>query len=118
LTFHADVKKYTLGDIATVTKLAGFEFTKYMTYSDEGSIIALRGLNVKNGKLDLRDVKYIDRSDLSKLTRSKLTACYSLLLCRIYQWRKFANLSYMCRRWKSRNVLSTSSTTLMPSVLT
>ena len=61
-----------LGDVATVTKLAGFEFTKYVTYSDEGQIIALRGLNVKNGKLDLKDVKYIDKSDLSKLTRSKL----------------------------------------------
>ena len=32
----------------------------------------MRGLNVKNGKLDLNDVKYIDKSDLSKLTRSKL----------------------------------------------
>ena len=61
-----------LGDVATVTKLAGFEFTKYVTYSDEGEIIALRGLNIKNGKLDLKDVKYIDKSDLSKLTRSKL----------------------------------------------
>lgn len=43
-----------------------------MTYSDEGKVIALRGLNVKNGKLDLNDVKYIDDSDLSKLSRSKL----------------------------------------------
>ncbi len=63
---------YTLGDIATVTKLAGFEFTNYVIYSNEGEIIALRGLNVKNGKLDLNDVKYIDNSDLTKLTRSKL----------------------------------------------
>lgn len=61
-----------LGDIAIVTKLAGFEFTKYVEYSDTGSIIALRGLNVKNGHLDLSDVKYIDNSDLLKLTRSKL----------------------------------------------
>lgn len=62
----------TLGEIATVTKLAGFEFTKYVTYSSNGEIIALRGLNVKNGKLNLNDVKYIDNSDLSKLARSKL----------------------------------------------
>ena len=62
----------TLGEVATVTKLAGFEFTKYVVYSDEGEIIALRGLNVKNGKLDLTDIKYIDKSDISKLTRSKL----------------------------------------------
>ncbi len=61
-----------MGDIATVTKLAGFEFTKYVIYSDTGKLIALRGLNVKDGKLDLTDVKYIDNSDLSKLGRSKL----------------------------------------------
>ena len=61
-----------LGDIADVTKLAGFEFTKYVVYSDEGNIIALRGLNVKNGQLVLDDVKYIDESDFSKLNRSKL----------------------------------------------
>ena len=68
----SDCEERTLRSFATVTKLAGFEFTNYVTYSDEGSIIALRGLNVKNGTLDLRDVKYIDKSDLSKLTRSKL----------------------------------------------
>ena len=52
--------------------MAGFEFTKYVNYSNDGQIIALRGLNVKNGQLDLTDVKYIDNSDLSKLNRSKL----------------------------------------------
>ena len=52
--------------------MAGFEFTKYVTYEDTGSIIAIRGLNCKNGSLDLRDVKYIDNSDFSKLSRSEL----------------------------------------------
>ena len=52
--------------------MAGFEFTKYVTYEDNGNIIAIRGLNCKNGSLDLRDVKYIDNSDFSKLSRSKL----------------------------------------------
>ncbi|MFT8458194.1 MAG: restriction endonuclease subunit S [Liquorilactobacillus ghanensis] len=61
-----------LGDIADVTKLAGFEFTKYVTYQETGKIIALRGLNIKNGSLVLDDVKYIDQSDFSKLSRSKL----------------------------------------------
>lgn len=61
-----------LGSLAEVTKLAGFEFTKYVNYSDNGTIIALRGLNIKEGLLDLKDVKYIDGSDLSKLARSKL----------------------------------------------
>lgn len=62
----------TLGEIANVTKLAGFEFTAHIKYADKGSIIALRGINVKNGSLDLSNVKYIDDSNFSKLTRSKL----------------------------------------------
>ena len=41
-----------LGDIATVTKLAGFEFSEYVTYSDNGKIIALRGLNVKKWQIE------------------------------------------------------------------
>ena len=61
-----------LDSIGDITKLAGFEFSEYVKYSDEGNIIALRGLNVKNGKLILNDVKYIDKSDFSKLDRSKL----------------------------------------------
>lgn len=69
---ESDFNWVELGKIATVTKLAGFEFTKYVKYSDEGNIIALRGLNVKNGHLDLEDVKYIDNSDLEMLKRSKL----------------------------------------------
>ena len=61
-----------LGDLAFVTKLAGFEFTAHVKYSDLGKIIALRGLNVRKGFLILDDVKYIDDSNFSKLDRSKL----------------------------------------------
>ena len=61
-----------LGEVCEVTKLAGFEFTEYVRYKDSGKIIALRGLNVKNGRLVLDDVKYIDDSNLDKLSRSKL----------------------------------------------
>ena len=70
--FATTWEQYKLGDIADVTKLAGFEFTEHIVYYDEGSIIALRGLNVKNGQLLLDDVKYIDSSNFSKLGRSKL----------------------------------------------
>ena len=72
LNFNTSIEETTIGDIALVTKLAGFEFTNYVKYSDFGNVIALRGLNVKNGKLDLTDIKYIDGSDFSKLNRSKL----------------------------------------------
>ena len=61
-----------LGSFADVTKLAGFEFTEHVVYSDSGKIIALRGLNVKEGQLVLNDVKYIDGSNFNKLSRSKL----------------------------------------------
>ena len=63
--FSGDWESKKLGDLGDVTKLAGFEFTNHVEYSDTGEIIALRGLNVKNGKLILDDVKYIDNSDFS-----------------------------------------------------
>lgn len=70
--YTEDWEQRKLGDIADVTKLAGFEFTEHVVYSDEGNVIALRGLNIKNGQLILNDVKYIDGSNFSKLSRSKL----------------------------------------------
>ena len=70
--YTEDWEQRKLGDIADVTKLAGFEFTEHVVYSDEGNVIALRGLNIKNGQLILDDVKYIDGSNFSKLSRSKL----------------------------------------------
>ena len=62
----------SLGEIAEVTKLAGFEFTKYIEYTNDGEIIALRALNLRNGELDLADVKRISRDISEKLTRSKI----------------------------------------------
>jgi type I restriction enzyme S subunit len=70
--FDGDWEEKRLGEIADVTKLAGFEYTKHIVYRDEGKIIALRGLNIKNNTLDLNKVKYIDDSDFKKLNRSKL----------------------------------------------
>ena len=67
---HTSKKK--IGEIASVTKLAGFEFTKYIQYREHGDIIMLRGLNCKQGKLILDDVKWIDRETSDLLPRSKL----------------------------------------------
>ena len=61
-----------LGEIADITKLAGFEFTKYIDYLEHGEIIALRALNLRNGSLDLTDVKYISKEVSDSLPRSKL----------------------------------------------
>lgn len=65
-------KECKLGEIATITKLAGFEFTKYIKYNETGEIIALRALNLRNGRLDLTEVKHIDKSVSDALPRSKL----------------------------------------------
>ena len=61
-----------IGTIADVTKLAGFEFTKYIKYIDDGDIIALRALNLRHGELDLSDVKRISSEVSNSLVRSKL----------------------------------------------
>lgn len=66
------MSKVKLGEIAEITKLAGFEFTKYINYNDTGEIIALRALNLRNGRLDLTDIKRIDRNVSESLLRSKL----------------------------------------------
>jgi type I restriction enzyme, S subunit len=62
----------TLGEIADVTKLAGFEFTKHVQYEPAGEIIALRALNLKDGVLNLENVKRISKSASDSLPRSKL----------------------------------------------
>lgn len=61
-----------IGNICKVTKLAGFEYSKYIKYSDKGEIIMIRGLNVKNCKLRLDDIKYINKNTSDLLIRSKL----------------------------------------------
>lgn len=67
-----DFKFLELGEISTVTKLAGFEFSKYMEYVENGDIIALRAMNIKNGYLDLENIKKINRNVSDSLIRSKL----------------------------------------------
>ena len=61
-----------LGTVSDITKLAGFEFTKYIKYIDDGDVIALRALNLRHGELDLTDIKKIERSVSDSLVRSKL----------------------------------------------
>lgn len=67
---HWDVAE--IGDVADVTKLAGYEFTKHINYIEEGQIIALRSLNVVDGQLDISKIKRIARSVSDALPRSKL----------------------------------------------
>ena len=61
-----------LGSIAQITKLAGYEFTKHIDYIEDGEIIAIRALNIKNGQLELTDIKRISKGVSDSLARSKL----------------------------------------------
>ena len=62
-----------LGDIAFITKLAGFEYTKHIKYQKHGDIIMIRGLNCKSGKLVLDDIYWISKEVSDSLPRSQLT---------------------------------------------
>lgn len=63
-----------LGQFCFITKLAGFEYSKYFnSYKDGGEIIVVRGTNITNNKLDLSDVKYIPKRTSDFLHRSKLS---------------------------------------------
>ena len=61
-----------IGDCCYVTKLAGYEFTLHMKYREDGEIIALRALNIKNEDLVLDDIQRISQSVSDFLIRSKL----------------------------------------------
>ena len=61
-----------IGDIASVTKLAGFEYTEHIHYKTSGDIIMIRGLNCKGTRLVLDDIYWIDKETSDLLPRSQL----------------------------------------------
>src|SRR5665648_892107 len=67
-----ECQKGSLGSYADVTKLAGFEYTKYINLEDSGDIIAIKTQNVKNNGLVLNNLKYISKEISDNLLRSKL----------------------------------------------
>ena len=71
--FSGEWEVRKLGEIADVTKLAGFEYSNYFnSYNDGGDIIVIRGTNITHNKLDLSDIKTIPRETANKLPRSRL----------------------------------------------
>ena len=62
----------SISDFAFVTKLAGFEYTLHFDYTKKGSVIAVRGLNIKRGALKLDDIHTIPMETSKKLPRSRL----------------------------------------------
>jgi type I restriction enzyme, S subunit len=62
-----------LGDISIISRLAGAEYTSVWRESPSGEIIALRGFNIEQNKINLRDVVRISDKLSRKLKRSRLT---------------------------------------------
>ena len=71
-SFPSSWKQLKLGEISFVTKLAGFEYTKYTKLEESGDIPVVRAQNVRKGYLDTTNLLYIDRQTSENLSRSAL----------------------------------------------
>ncbi len=67
-------KIVSISDMADVTKLAGFEFTKHFNYQEIGEVRVVRGLNIGDGIFKAENFKFIDRETSINLPRSQLKA--------------------------------------------
>ena len=65
-------KKALIGDDCFVTKLAGFEYTQYINYEDSGDVVMVKAQNVKNGKLNRKELSFISNEVSDSLPRSQL----------------------------------------------
>lgn len=70
--FPSNWKQLKLGEIAFITKLAGFEYTKYIKLEESGDVPVVRAQNVRKGYLDTTNLLYIDRQTSENLSRSAL----------------------------------------------
>ncbi len=61
-----------IGDNCFVTKLAGFEYTQYINYEDSGDVVMVKAQNVKNGKLNRKELSFISKKVSDSLPRSQL----------------------------------------------
>ena len=61
-----------IGDNCFVTKLAGFEYTQYINYSDSGDVVMVKAQNIKNGKLNGKELSFISKEVSDSLPRSQL----------------------------------------------
>lgn len=64
--------RVNLGEFAFVTKLAGFEFTKFFQYLDNGDVRVIRALNIGFGNFKDNNFKFINKSVSDSLPRSQL----------------------------------------------
>ena len=61
-----------LGDLCFVTKLAGFEYTKFVTYDDEGDLAVIKAENAGYSGFVKTNFSKVHSAAVSDLTRSEL----------------------------------------------
>jgi type I restriction enzyme S subunit len=62
----------TVGAVANVTKLAGFEYTEYFTHAAPGEVVVVRAGNVRDTGLSLSNAMTISKQISDALPRSQL----------------------------------------------
>lgn len=70
--FSGDWNKTIFDDILDITRLAGYEYSKYWIEDDKKEIIALRGYNIGKGKIENINLGYISNELSLQLNRSRL----------------------------------------------
>jgi type I restriction enzyme S subunit len=71
--FEGQFQLKEFDEITDITRLAGYEYSKYWKEDEEQEIIALRGYNIGKGELNLRDLGYISNELSLQLKRSRLS---------------------------------------------
>jgi type I restriction enzyme M protein len=71
LSIH-DAPHFPVSAVAEVSKIPGYKYNKFVRYADSGACIALRGCNVKNGRLDLSDAQRLDDTVLHEISSALL----------------------------------------------
>lgn len=71
--FEGQFQLKEFDEITDITRLAGYEYSKYWKEDEEQEIIALRGYNIGKGELVLRDLGYISNALSMQLIRSRLS---------------------------------------------
>ncbi|WP_159887240.1 restriction endonuclease subunit S [Paenibacillus puerhi] len=84
--------------LAHVTKLAGFEYTKYIQLEDTGEVPVVRAQNIRMGRFVEKNIKYISKQTSDLLERSQLHG-HELLMTFIGAGTGDVCLAPSGRRW-------------------
>lgn len=68
MTSICEEPRVPVSAVAQVSKLPGYKYYKFVRYADSGRCIALKGCNVKNGRLILSKAQHLDDTVLHEIS--------------------------------------------------